>query len=407
MTASPIAEPAGGLPPDGLGKDKQYAKAHIGFAWLRMVGALVVVLEHSWALIDPENPSLFPAHWHVGDVAILAFFAMSGYQVQASWENDPSWWRFGARRLLRIIPPLAAMLIITSLLVGALFTTLPVGEYYSQGATWQFLLGAFPLVLYHTLPGVFETNFSNYSINPSLWTLPMELVGYAGILVLGVLLAFRVSRWLMVLVVLGLGVWRGIYVATIGDYGAGGYFFDTPLNFMVKFLIAFGVGALLYKFRDRIPVRPLAAIALFAVWVLVNFTIAPEAVDATPNWNGGAADSVALTLFNQYLMLVAAGYGAITLAHHWPKSLERSGRWVMGSYGIFIWAGVIQQSAIALGVSDQWTLLVLSLPLSYLFGLLSWHYVELPTQKLRRFLRAKDLSVPDKPEQSEPAATRG
>lgn len=394
MSLSTTEPPAAASGPRGVRKDKTYAKTHIGFAWLRMFGAILVIIEHSWALIDPENPSLFPANWHVGEIGILAFFAMSGYQVQQSWEGDPSWWRFAGRRIVRIVPPLAVVLFCTALIIGPIFTTLSLGDYFSNGITWEYLLGAFPIIIHHLLPGVFETNPSPYSINPSVWTLPMEIIGYTSIIVLGALVALGVSRLILPLFAIGLAVQQGIYMSTIGEYGAGGYLFETPLNFLVKFGVAFVLGMTMYRFKDKIPQIPVVALGLLALWLAINFGLTPVATEATPGWEGPGETAVEMVLLNQYVMVLLAVYGSVTWANHWPKRMERPGNWVLGSYGMYIWAGIIQSTYIAIGVQNRWGLLAISLPTAYLLGLLSWHYVELPTQKLRRFFRGKDLTVP-------------
>ena len=64
-----------------------------------------------------------------------------------------------------------------------------------------------------------------------------------------------------------------------------------------------------------------------------------------------------------------------------------------GSYGAYIWAAPLQQMFIALGVTNGWVLLTVSVPAAYLVGLASWHFVEMPTQKLRRYLNARQLPM--------------
>lgn len=375
---------------------KEYAASHVGFAWLRMFGALFVVVDHSKALISPQDPSMFPGNWHVGDIMLLGFFAMSGFQIHASWEGDPSWYRFAGRRLLRIVPPMATVLVFTSLLIGPIFTTLSTSDYFARGQVWGYLTGAVPFVVHHQLPGVFEHNPSAYSINPSMWTLPMEMVGYTLIAVLGLIIAFGASRLVTFLVIGGLLVQQGVFLATVGEYGAGGFLFETPINFLVKDLVAFAIGMALHMFRDKIKFSVRALWVLFAAWLVVNFFVAPPSVEAAPGWAIDPGMSVPLVLVNQYLMAFLAAYGAVTIAHHWPKRLEGGAKWVFGSYGTYIWAGVTQQTLIALGVHNTFALLAIALPVSYGLGLLSWNFIEAPTQKLRRHLRAKDLRIPDK-----------
>ncbi|WP_245733794.1 hypothetical protein [Lentzea jiangxiensis] len=73
-----------------LTEGKRYAKIETGFAWLRLVGAVLVVVEHSFPLIDPSRIGMFPKSWNLspGYFALMAFFAMSGYQIADSWHRD-------------------------------------------------------------------------------------------------------------------------------------------------------------------------------------------------------------------------------------------------------------------------------------------------------------------------------
>lgn len=392
MTTTQDAPAAGRRAGGRLGKI--YADPHIGFAWLRLLGAMVVIFDHSAALTHPEDPSFLPASWPLGDFAILAFFAMSGYQIHDSWERDPSWWRFSARRVLRIVPPLAVVLAFTAFVIGPLFTTLSTGDYFGNGQTWAYLYGVIPFLQEAKLPGVFDSNPHNYSVNPSLWTLPMEVIGYGIVLVLGVAIAVGLSRWVLPLLLAGLLFQQGYFFATVGEYGAGGYLGNMPLAFIVKFMIAFVAGVVIHTFRHKIPLRPRYALALFGAWLVVHIVFLPDASASTPGWTdqGGGPPFWQLTL-DKWLLALAAAYGAIVLAHHWPKRLENGARWVYGSYGLYIWGAPWQQAFVAMGITTDWVILAMTLPLAYTLGLLSWHFVEMPTQKWRRYLRAKQLPM--------------
>jgi peptidoglycan/LPS O-acetylase OafA/YrhL len=132
---------------------------------------------------------------------------------------------------------------------------------------------------------------------------------------------------------------------------------------MVSFMVPFFIGMILRAYRDRIPLLPWAAIALFVAWLVLH---------RTP--------------LDRYLLAAMASYGAIVLAHHWPKRLD-GGRWVYGSYGTYIWAFPVQQMIIEAGVRNQWVLIACAVPAAYLCGVLSWSFVEQPTQRLRKYLR--------------------
>lgn len=344
---------------------KVYANPHLGFAWLRTAGVLLIVVDHCWALLTPQS-SIFPNSWHTapGYVGLMALFAMSGYQVQHSWTRDPMWWRFAAKRLLRIVPPLAFVAAVTSMIIGPLVSTWPVGEYFSSAQTWRYLVGnSLVLLLQHRLPGVFDGNPFPYSANGSLWTLPMELVGYGVVLLIGVFLVQGAHRLLLLLPLAGL-VWADTYFgATFGSEGRPGSLLDLPFGSTASYLVPFALGMVLHAYRDRIPFRPWAAAVLFAAWIpLVQTSVA------------------------RYLLPVAVAYGSITMARHWPARLGKAGAWVFGSYGISLWGFLLQQLIVMAGVRQPWLLLVFSVPVAYAAGQLSWRFLEEPSLRLRRLL---------------------
>ncbi|MEV6872468.1 acyltransferase [Amycolatopsis sp. NPDC051128] len=343
-----------------------HANPNTGFAWLRMIGAVTVIVDHSMPLLHPQRLTIFPASWHMspGYLALMGFFAMSGYQIQDSWARDASWWRFAARRLLRIMPPLVVVLLVTVFVIGPLVTTWPAHDYWTHVQTWRYLVGTTVLFyLQHQLPGVFTGNPYPFSVNGAIWTLPMELLGYALVLVVGLVMLIGVPRWFLFLVLGGMVYTDSVLRATFEYHGAGGSLLVVPIGSTVSFLVPFVIGMVLHAYRDRIPLRPWVAMALFAAYLALSQTPA-----------------------SRYALALSAAYGSITLAMHWPRKLEAAAPHVYGSYGTYIWGFPIQQLLILAGVRQVWLLILLAVPVSYVVGQLSWHYVEKPTQRLRRHL---------------------
>ena len=83
------------------------------FDGLRLIGAMMVLVSHQFALSGRVEPHV------VGDVSwgafgVLIFFSISGLLVGQSWLDDPDVGRFSQRRLLRIWPGLAAVVLVAS-----------------------------------------------------------------------------------------------------------------------------------------------------------------------------------------------------------------------------------------------------------------------------------------------------
>ena len=81
------------------------------------------------------------------------------------------------RRMLRIVPALAVISIISALILGPVVTTMPLHDYFSAMGTWRYLLNSFGYTEFY-LPGVFGSNPLPDAVNGSLWTIKFELEGY-------------------------------------------------------------------------------------------------------------------------------------------------------------------------------------------------------------------------------------
>ncbi|WP_197319482.1 acyltransferase [Saccharomonospora sp. NB11] len=361
----------------GRRRFREYADPNIGFGWLRLIGATTVVVDHSWPILDPSRLTIFPASWDAspGYVALMGFFAMSGFQISQSWASDPSWWRFSAKRLLRIFPPVIAVVAALVFVIGPLFTTLSAAEYWSDKQTWRYLVGTSLLfLLQHQLPGVFVENPYPWSVNGSLWTLPMEMMGYVVVLAAGLLMLLGLGRWVVLPVLVALLVADSQIQATMGYHGDVGSLIEVPIGSTVAFMVPFAMGMVLFAYRDRIPLNPWVALGLLGLWIAVHQTPA-----------------------DRYVLAIMASYGAIVWAHHWPRRLEVDGRWIFGSYGMYIWGFPVQQLIIVAGVDDPRLLAVLAVPAAYLCGVASWVWVEVPTQRLRRYLKKPRPARPAPP----------
>ena len=331
-----------------------------------MIGALIVVVEHSAPMLDPSRLGAFPASWNFspGYIALMGFFAMSGYQISDSWRHEPSWWRFCAKRILRLWPPLLFVLLVTALIIGPLVSTLKLAEYLSARGTWSYIVhNAGLYTLQHRLPGVFDNNPWPWSVNGSIWTLPMELTGYLLVLAFGATGVFRRAPWLTIVLMLTLIGLDRRFDASVGNPGHGGSFLQVPIGSLVAFLVAFSIGMVLHTYRHRIPLVPFVAWSLAGLFIAVHNTKAET-----------------------WVLPFMASYGALVLASHWPARLAGYDSWVLGSYGLYICAFPVQQLLVMAGFHTQWSLTLTALPLTYLCGWLSWRYIEAPTMVLRRYL---------------------
>ncbi|WP_344930813.1 acyltransferase family protein [Saccharopolyspora gregorii] len=346
---------------------ERFAEPSHGFAWIRMIGALVVIYGHSSPLVGTGE--LFPPEWPVqpDEGVLMGFFAMSGFQITESWVRDPHPLRFAAKRVLRLWPPMLTVTLGMALIVGPLVTTLPVREYFAAHDTWGYVVNnAGMLTLQHTLPGVFTANPWPDAVNGSLWTLPMELLAYGGLYALLLLGAAKQRwRWLAVAALVALVVWDR-HLEQIPGAESGGALLSVPVESLVAFLVAFALGVVLNLYR--VPLSPTAALAGLVV------------LAAMPN-------SIAAS----FLMTFVASYAVVVAGHFWPSRLTVPGWFVNGSYGVYVWGFPVQQLLAMAGIANQYVMLLCAAPIAYVLGTASWVFVEDPTMKLRRYV------APDRP----------
>lgn len=310
-----------------------------GFDGLRLLLALAIVGFHCHTLV-PAGTGLF---WPIETAARLilpAFFVLSGYLVMSSLSRCATLQEFLLLRLLRIVPALTLVTLASVFLIGPLFTSASLRDYFSDPAVPAYLRNI--LVWPHFfLPGLFEENPRAGIVNGSLWTIQVEticygLLGAASLLSRGRALNLVLIAWGALLLFPRIP-FLGLALAWL------------PAKDLV---LGFVAGALLQRLSGRVILNPLAGFAslLLAFWLV----------------QGGQAAPAVLPL----------AYGMVWLAlRQIPAALTRADY----SYGLYLSAYPIQQTAIFLlpGIAG-WGVLAVALPLALLCAALLWHGVERP-----------------------------
>ncbi len=331
------------------------------FDVLRLVAATLVLFSHCYPLTGNNEPFGEFTGVSLGEIGVVMFFAMSGFLIAKSWNDEPHPGRYAFKRALRLLPALAVVVVITTLVIGPLFTTLSLADYLTDPATWFYLVRASLLVtIAGHLPGVYTDNVYPDAVNGSLWTLPVEAGCYVMVAVLGVLGLTRRSGLLLAgAAVLALATTPLSPLSkAIGDTAAGG-----DVVIVLELIATFLLGALFYSLRHRLRLSWLALGALTLLWILT--------------WETGW---VFLTT------VLAFGYGVLVLAFRTPAGLRRLTAPGDVSYGVYVYAFPVQQSIAALwgpGLTPG-VMFVIALPITYLLALLSWRIVERPALRLKR-----------------------
>jgi peptidoglycan/LPS O-acetylase OafA/YrhL len=169
------------------------------FSALRLLLALMVVFGHFKTL-----PGLSPADgWFgYGDLAVDAFFIVSGYLIAGSIDRQPHLLGFYVRRFFRIYP-LYLVFILGQAAIMLLLLENP--AQHTQSALRYLAVNAvFANFMQYDIGGLLK-DLHNPGINPSLWTLKVEVGFYAILPFLWLL--YRRWRW---------GVLVGLYLASVG-----------------------------------------------------------------------------------------------------------------------------------------------------------------------------------------------
>lgn len=294
-----------------------------------------------------------PLLWHnePGAVGVVLFFAISGYLVTVSWLADPHLLRFAARRALRIWPGLLAAVLLCAAVLGPLVSPLPADQYWRHPLTLEYFANLW-LDTRYALPGVFEGNPFPSSVNGPLWTIPLEVLCYAALALLGTLglVHLRPFAPLLLLTLAAALEWR--YSVAPGQ--------PVPAwSPLLQYALMFTLGASLACWRTAwLGRRLLTAAVLVALLLLLR-------------WTGPAIIGGQVPLLICATLAVVGGTASTPL-------LERAGHWGDFSYGLYIYAFPVQQLVVwafanQIGFAAA---LGLSVAGALLLAALSWQLLE-------------------------------
>jgi peptidoglycan/LPS O-acetylase OafA/YrhL len=329
-----------------------------GFTSLRLCAACFVLVTHSYILLgrgDEEPLARLTRFVPLSALGVDVFFAISGYLLCRSLLRRPSPRAYLTNRCLRILPALALLVAVTTLIIGPLLSIAP--DYWTSGQTYRYLLGALVYPWQGFLPGVFTGNPITV-VNGSLWTLPLEFTCY--LVLLAVSWCGALNWRAMALLTAGLLALH-LNDSFVPQQSLGGM----ELLHLNRLGAIFCGGALLATLGERMVFsRAAAAVAVLLILVALWW--------GQIHWHRFAA---------VYIMLLP--YVVVTAA----RSLRRFhwlNRWDI-SYGIYLYAFVVQQCIIQVigpGISIG-SFVGLSMAGTALCAILSWLLVEQPALSLK------------------------
>jgi len=322
---------------------------------LRLLAAAAVMLFHSYVFTgNMGDDPVFVATGTTDSsvIGVGCFFVLSGFLVTRSWLTRPALVAFAAARALRIYP---ALFVAVALSIGlaATATLLPWRAFVTSPVTIDFAWrNALAWEVRYVLPGAFVDNPYREAVNGSLWTLPVELRLYVAVAIAGMArLLARTNRCTVLLAALVALFALEPEWLPLEPQSAG----------VRNLALLFGLGALAYVARDRVPLS-LAAFALAIAVFIVN------------PWGVGRGLWFTLTL----------AYGTLVLAYH-PRiqwhAYNRAGDY---SYGLYVYAFPVQQTIVAHvpGLAPI-ELFGVSFAVTLALAAISWHALERPALALK------------------------
>lgn len=329
------------------------AKRRDNFLLLRILAAVAVIYGHSYAIARAgDSVEWFVGHgWpmYSGDMAVAMFFVISGFMVSGSYLARDDLFEFAKARVLRIVPALVLVVVMSAFVIGPALTTMGQADYWRSPGPFTYVIKnlRFSSDMAWQLPGVFEGH-PKQAINGSLWTLPAEMRMYVLTAAVGAvgLLASRIAGSVALVALLALGTAGPDYFPLHQDWvRLAGYFALGILVQLNKGSVRIThAGMLMLAFLTYISMRTRSADILFGV-TLAYFCF--WFAYRTPTWRG----------------------------------LARAGD---PSYGIYLWGWPAQQVLVACFPSIlPWQNFLGAAVLAIFMGYASWWFVERWALELR------------------------
>ncbi len=338
------------------------------FNLVRFIAATSVLVSHCFALAtgDAANEPLRKLlGLSLGDIAVGVFFATSGFLVTGSLLSKQNIKEFFISRALRIYPGLCVAILLSVLACGLIFSELPATDFFAQKATWRYL--ATNMVMLgresYTLPGTFISHPVAGIVNGSLWSLPVEIRMYLMLGAAWIALSTFVEKpalWLKMFCVVAATAALVVDLEFLRTHTTTYETYQSPA--FAELIAAFFSGATLRAFANRIPVSNSIIFSILAALVLSAFA----------------------TGF-LWIYKLSLAYVVLYVSLVPRNQLLKFNRLGDYSYGIYIYAFVVQQSVLYFYPHISLLPFVgISIFVTLVLAASSWHLIEKRALSLRR-----------------------
>lgn len=332
------------------------------FGLLRLVFAVLVIVSHSYELIDGnrarEPLTLIFGTYSVAEIAVAGFFIVSGYLIAQSYTASMSVPAYLSKRVLRIYPAYIAASLCCIVLVG------PLGGADLAALSidnWATVIFRILTLQTPKLPNVFAGQHYP-SLDGSMWTIAYEFRCYLLLPILGYCALLRGK----IILPLASILWIGAMVSTIYWPTARFGPLVGSVGETLRLTALFLTGALFFLYRHRIVYAN-----EFAAFAALGLVIA-----MFDHWLAGPA----LAAFGGYLVFWFAFLPNTPRLNAINSTLDLS-------YGIYLYAWPLQMLLIrhVPGILPV-TLILLATLGSTLLAYFSWTFIEQPAMNQKKAL---------------------
>jgi peptidoglycan/LPS O-acetylase OafA/YrhL len=330
---------------------------------IRLIASCAVALSHCYNFTGQlaSEPLLkLTGTTTLGYLSVFVFFVISGALVAQSFDRTASVWHFIAARVLRLYPALLVTLLATAYVLGPMYTTLSLSDYFAHNEVRRYVEDNFLFKDHGGLPGVFaEAGGFTATVNGSLWSLQYEVYAYLLLFLCGISglisnrAAFNTAAVLLFLLyskepmgfLLVPGSWNAVICVP---------------------LMGFLLGALVYVNRHHLACKLSFAVAGLVIYVLLR----------GHQWV-------------HVVFVLTLGYAVLTLGFH-PNLQLRIKLPNDYSYGIYLYAFPVQQAIMhSAPTQSALALFAMTMLATVPLAMLSWHLIEKPALKLKKYLKSR------------------
>lgn len=340
------------------------------FNLIRLIAATLVLVTHSYSLTNREEGDLLfrltSGSLLFSYTAVATFFCISGYLIFQSAINSTGVASFFFRRVLRIIPGLLGVLFFTVFILGPIFTTLPLYQYFTSLNNYKHLLSAFIYIQNYTIDSVFSSN-PNHAVNGSLWTLKYEFTCYI-ICFISVYFGLYKKRILFLLLLILMLLIR-IFLGNRFFW----YDYSSPLflwhnmRYINEWFWFFLSGMVFYMYKDSFRISGLFFLTTLLIYVV-------------------------FALFKQEQVLRILSYIVIPTCVFYLYNYKSPEHAFLGgndfSYGIYIYGFPVQQTLVFItnNTINIYALIFLSVLLTLPLSIISWFFIEKKALKYKNYI---------------------